>query len=86
MVAARNGELIDRRVASLTAFRDSQLRRAEVPSGEGAHELVARMKRGQRERIEQDFIDKTRELESRRDTDIDRQPLAMGVLEIEHAG
>lgn len=79
-----NETLVVRKLASLDAHYRSRLARVQAERSAATDPRIARMKEAEQARIERDYEQKRKVIESRRDADIISQRVAAGILEIRH--
>jgi hypothetical protein len=81
----RNELLVARRLASLETYHHNRLTRLQTEIVASSNERITRMKTSERARIEHDYEAKRQEIEQRRNADIIRERIAVGILEVTHA-
>ncbi|HVO23041.1 MAG TPA: SNF2-related protein [Candidatus Margulisiibacteriota bacterium] len=77
-----NETLVVRKLASLDGYYRNRLQRVQAEQSATSDSRIARMKEAERARIERDYDQKRKAVESRRDADIVSQRVAAGILEI----
>ena len=82
---AHNELLVTRRLASLETYHQNRLARIQADLEASDNERIIRMKTSERARVEHDHETKRQEIERRRNADIVRERIAIGILEVTHA-
>lgn len=82
---ARNEQLVARKLASLDAYQQNRLARIERELSTAREERIIRMKTSEKTRAERDYVSRREEIEMRRNADIVRERVAVGILEVTHA-
>ena len=82
---ARNEQLVARKLASLDAYQQNRLARIERELATARDERIIRMKTSEKTRAERDHAARRQEIEMRRNADIVRERVAVGILEVTHA-
>jgi ATP-dependent helicase HepA len=79
---ARNEQLVTRKLASLDAYQQNRLARIERELSTARDERIVRMKTSEKARAERDHLARRQEIEARRNADIIRERIAIGILEV----
>ncbi len=79
---ARNDQLVTRKLASLDAYQQNRLARIERELSTARDERIVRMKTSEKARAERDHLARRQEIEARRNADIIRERIAIGILEV----
>ncbi len=82
----RNDQLVTRKLASLDAYQQNRLARIERELSTARDERIIRMKTSERTRAERDYTARRQEIEQRRNADIVRERIAVGILEVQNVG
>ena len=82
---ARNEQMVTRKLASLDAHQQNRLARIERELSTAREERIIRMKTSEKTRAERDYVSRREEIEKRRNADIVRERVAVGILEVTHA-
>lgn len=82
---ADNEQLVARKLASLDAYQQNRLARIERELSNSSDERIIRMKTSEKTRAERDHAARRQEIEMRRNADIVRERIAVGILEVIHA-
>ena len=77
-----NEALVMRKLASLDGYYRNRLQRVQAERGATTDLRILRMKEAEQARIERDYEQKRKGIESRRDADIVSQRIAAGILEV----
>jgi ATP-dependent helicase HepA len=78
----RNEQLVTRKLASLDAYQQNRLARIEKELSAAREERIIRMKTSEKARAERDHLARRQEIEARRNADIIRDRIAIGILEV----
>jgi hypothetical protein len=81
---ARNEQLVARKLASLDAYQQNRLARIERELATARDDRIVRMKTSEKARAERDNATRRQEIEARRNADIIRERIAIGILEVAH--
>ena len=81
---ARNEQMVTRKLASLDAYQQNRLARIERELSTAREERINRMKTSEKARAERDYGSRREEIEKRRNADIVRERVAVGILEVTH--
>lgn len=81
----RNELLVRRRLTSLETYHQNRLTRVQAEITASSNERITRMKTSEYARIKHDYEAKRQEIEHRRNADIVRERIAVGILEVTHA-
>jgi superfamily II DNA or RNA helicase len=84
-LADQNARLIELKLASLDAYHQNRLARIQGELANVRDDRIRRMKAAELARAERDFATHRADIERRREADIIRQRVAMGLLEVIHA-
>jgi hypothetical protein len=79
-----NRQLADQQVASLQRYYQRRLQRVDGELLAVSDERIRRMKESERNRIQQEWERRQREIEDNKDADIISQRVAYGILEVNH--
>ena len=82
-VKERNSSLVTRKLASLDTYYQHRLQRVEQELKKAAEDRIRRMKESERDRIQREYSEKRREIESRSDADVIAQRIAVGLLSVQ---
>jgi superfamily II DNA or RNA helicase len=82
---ARNEQLVTRKLASLDAYQQNRLARIARELAAARDDRIIRMKTSEKARAERDHIARRVEIEARRNADIVRERIAIGILEVDNA-
>ena len=81
---ARNEQLVTRKIASLDAYHQNRLARIERELSTARDERIIRMKTSEKSSVARDHLARRSEIEQRRNADIVRDRIALGILEVRH--
>lgn len=80
----RNETLARQKLASLSAYYESRLRRVQAEMEGATDRRIARMKVAEHDRVRSDHESRKAEIENRLEADIVSERVAAGILEVEH--
>jgi len=80
----RNEQLVAHKLASLHAYHQNRLTRIERELSTASDERIIRMKTSEKSGVERDYAARRQEIEQRRNADIVRERVAVGILEVVH--
>jgi ATP-dependent helicase HepA len=80
---ADNEQLVARKLASLDAYHQNRKARIERELSNARDERIIRMKTSEKMRAERDYVHRRQEIEGRRNADIVRERVAVGIVEVQ---
>jgi hypothetical protein len=83
-LSGRNTQLVEHKLASLDAYHRNRIARIQSDLGQVQEERIRRMKSSELSRAQSEHDTRRREIESRKQSDIIRQRIAVGLLEVNH--